>query len=206
MRLYINLILTVLFFNFGSFQVKAEMTLNELIFDDTKSFSLKMLESIPNIGKIQIGPENAEHTIIEFFDYFCGYCKKIHSELVELVESRDDVRVVFLQHPILSESSKVIANIAIAANIQNKGFDFHHYIFTIQGSITSDKLTESIKKSGVDEEMLQVDMNSEEVKKIIKLSSFLAGASGARGTPALFINDEFFGQYIPLNRIKALLN
>ena len=182
------------------------MTLNELIFDDSKSFNLKILEAIPAAGKIQIGPDNAKNTIIEFFDYFCGYCKKIHTELIQLTESRDDLRVIFLQHPILNESSHVIAKIAIAASMQDKGFIFHDTIFNLTGSITSEKLENSIKKSGINQVKLKIDMEKDEVKNIIKLSSFLASASGARGTPAIFINEEFIGGYIPQDRIKALLN
>ena len=205
MRFYISLLFSVLFINLHSFSIKAEITLNDLIFNESNSFHLKILEAIPKEGKIQIGPDNARNTIIEFFDYFCGYCKKIHPELIELVESRDDLRVVFLHHPILNDSSHVIARIAIAASMQDKGFEFHQAIFSIQGSITSQKLQESIIKSGVNEAKLSIDMDKDQVKKIIKLSSFLAGGAGARGTPAIFINEEFIGGYLPKERISALL-
>ena len=114
---------------------------------------------------------------------------------MELATSRDDVRVVFLHHPILNESSRVIAKIAIAASMQGKGFEFHDSIFTIQGSITNEKLKESIKKAGINE-----------VEKIIKLSSFLASGSGARGTPSIFINDKFYPGYLPKEKIESLLN
>ncbi|SVB46787.1 uncharacterized protein METZ01_LOCUS199641 [marine metagenome] len=206
MRLSLNLFFYVLFLSFLNLSVKAEMTLNNLIFDDTKPYHLKILDALPIEGKIQFGPDNATHTIIEFFDYFCGYCKKIHPELLELVESRDDVRVVFLQHPILNESSKVIAKIAIAAGMQGKGFEFHDYIFTVQGSITNEKLKESIKKADINEVKLAIDLDRDEVEKIMKLSSFLASGSGARGTPSIFINDTFYPGYLPKAKIEALLN
>ena len=77
MRLSLNLFFYVLFLSFLNLSVKAEMTLNNLIFDDTKPYHLKILDALPIEGKIQIGPDNATHTIIEFFDYFCGYCKNI---------------------------------------------------------------------------------------------------------------------------------
>ena len=206
MRLSINLFFITLFLCFLSWSTRAEMTLNNLIFDDTKPYHLKILDALPLEGKIQFGPDNATHTIIEFFDYFCGYCKKIHPELIELVESREDVRVVFLQHPILNESSRVIAKIAIAASMQGKGFEFHDSIFTIQGSITNEKLKESIIKASINEVKLAIDLDRDEVEKIIKLSSFLANGSGARGTPSIFINDKFYPGYLPKEKIEALLN
>jgi protein-disulfide isomerase len=205
MRLYLVLIFSVLFFIIKPVYSKNQITLDYLVFDDSTPFYLKILESIPDAGKIQIGPDNAKNTIIEFFDYFCGYCKKIHPELIDLVKSNDDLRVVFIHHPILNESSNVLAEIAIAASMQNKGYEFHHALFSLEGSITSEKLQESIKKSGINEIKLKIDMEKDEIKKIIKLSSFLASGSGARGTPSIFINEEFIGGYIPPDRIKGLL-
>ena len=205
MRLHIIFIFSVLFLNFLSFTVRSEITLNYLIFDDSTPYNLKILEAIPNEGKIQFGADNAEHTVIEFFDYFCGYCKKFHPEIINLAKRRGDLRVIFLQHPILNESSKVLAKVAIAANMQNKGFDLHHSLFSIQGSITAEKLQESILESGLDEVKLKIDMERDGVKKIIKLSSFLASGAGARGTPSIFVNEEFIGGYLSPDRIEGLL-
>ena len=205
MRLYLILIFSVLFIIVKPVYSKSEMTLDYLIFDDSIPFHLKILDIIPDEGKIQIGRDDAKNTIIEFFDYFCGYCKKIHPELIDLVNSNNDLRVVFIQHPVLNDSSKVLAQIAIAASMQNKGFEFHHALFSLEGSITSEKLQESIKEAGINEVKLKIDMEKDYVKKIIKLSSFLASGSGARGTPSIFINEEFIGGYISSNKIERLL-
>ena len=64
-----------------STQLKStEMTLQELFFDKSKPYHLKILDALPKDAVLQVGPDNAENTIIEFMDYFCGYCKKIHPE------------------------------------------------------------------------------------------------------------------------------
>jgi protein-disulfide isomerase len=205
MRLSLSLIFSVLFFSFQSIPTRADVSLDYLLFNESTPLHLKILEAIPSEGKIQIGQDNAKNTIIEFFDYFCGYCKKIHPELMDLANSNNDLRVVFIQHPILNESSVVLAKIAIAATMQNKGFEFHHALFSIEGTITSDKLQEAIKESGINEVKLKIDMEKDNVNKIIKLSSFLASGSGARGTPSIFVNEEFIGGYLPPDRIKGLL-
>ena len=184
---------------------RAEITLDYLIFDDSVPFHLKILDAIPDEGKIQYGPKDAKNIIIEFFDYFCGYCKKIHPELIDLANSNNNLRVIFIQHPILNESSVVLAKIAIAATMQNKGFEIHDALFSIEGTITSEKLQKAIKNSGINEAKLKIDMENDSIEKIIKVSSFLAAGAGARGTPSIFINEEFIGGYIPQSRIKALL-
>ena len=205
MRMLVRVFFIVFFISFLSLGSKAEMTLNDLIFDDSKPYHIKILETLPKDAIIQIGSDNAKHTIIEFFDYFCGYCKKIHPELIELANSRDDIRVVFLQHPILNESSKVMAKFALAANMQGKGFDFHHEIFSIEGSITQEKLNDAVVKSGVNKIEFQIDLEKGEVDKLIALSSFIAGGSGARGTPSMFVNEFFYPGYLSKARIEALL-
>ena len=183
----------------------ADITLNELFFDDSKPYYLKVLDALPQSAIIAIGPQDAENTIIEFMDYFCGYCKKIHSELISVVEKRDDTRVIFLQHPILSDSSNLIAKMVVAANLQGKGWDLHHALFTVKGSLTQQKLDQIIIDSEINKTKLMIDMGKDEIDNTVKLSSFLAMGSGARGTPALFINEEFVGGYLPLEKLESML-
>ena len=185
--------------------INAEISINELIFSNEKPFHLKLLDALPIEAKIEYGPEEAENIIIEFMDYYCGFCKKIQPELISIVEERDDVKVVFLQYPVISENSKKISKFVIAANFQNKGFDLHHSIFSMPGSLTQKKLDQAIDKSGINKTKLKIDLGRPEIDKIIHISSFLAGGIGARGTPAIFINEEFVAGYISKQQIISLL-
>ena len=206
MRYNLTHFFVLIFFLISSSISSSEMTLNELFFDNSKPYNLKIIEALPEKAIIQIGSDDAKNTIIEFMDYFCGYCKKIHSELIGLVNSRDDTRVIFLQHPILSESSTVVAYMVIAANMQNKGFELHNELFSIEGSLNQKKLDEILDKLEINKVKLRIDIGKEEIKNTVSLSSFLANGAGARGTPTLFINEEFVGGYIPINRLEQLLN
>ena len=205
MRYYLLKISVFIFFMLPAHVSSADITLNELFFDDSKPYYLKVLDALPESAIIAIGPQDAENTIIEFMDYFCGYCKKIHSELISVVEKRDDTRVVFLQHPILSDSSNLIAKMVVAANLQGKGWDLHHGLFTVQGSLTQQKLDKIIFDLEINKTKLMIDMGKDEIDNTVKLSSFLAMGSGARGTPALFINEEFVGGYLPLEKLESML-
>ena len=205
MRYYLLKISVFIFFMLPAHVSSADITLNELFFDDSKPYYLKVLDALPDNAIIAIGPEDAENTIIEFMDYFCGYCKKIHSELISVVEKRDDTKVVFLQHPILSESSNLIAKMVVAANLQGKGWDLHHGLFTIKGSLTQQKLDQIIEDTQINKTKLMIDMGKDEIDNTVQLSSFLAMGSGARGTPALFINEEFVGGYLPLEKLESML-
>jgi protein-disulfide isomerase len=205
MRYYLLQISVFIFFMLPVHVSSADITLNELFFDDSKPYYLKVLDALPESAVIAIGPQDAENTIIEFMDYFCGYCKKIHSELISVVEKRDDTRVIFLQHPILSDSSNLIAKMVVAANLQGKGWDLHHGLFTIKGSLNQQKLDQIIIDSEINKTKLMIDIGKDEIDNTVKLSSFLAMGSGARGTPALFINEEFIGGYLPLEKLESML-
>ena len=202
---YLVKISVFIFFMLPTQVLSNEITLNELFFDDSKPYYLKVLDALPESAIIAIGPQDAENTIIEFMDYFCGYCKKIHSELISVVEKRDDTKVVFLQHPILSESSNLIAKMVVAANLQGKGWDLHHGLFSVKGSLTQQKLDQIIIDSEINKTKLMIDMGKDEIDNTVQLSSFLAMGSGARGTPALFINEEFVGGYLPLEKLESML-
>ena len=205
MRYYLLKFSVFIFFMLPAHVSSADITLNELFFDDSKPYYLKVLDALPKSAIIAIGPQDAENTIIEFMDYFCGYCKKIHSELISVVEKRDDTRVIFLQHPILSDSSNLIAKMVVAANLQGKGWDLHHGLFTVKGSLTQQKLDQIIIDLEINKTKLMIDMGKDEIDNTVKLSSFLAMGSGARGTPALFINEEFVGGYLPLEKLESML-
>ena len=206
MRYFKQQILVVIISALSCLSVKAEITVKELFFDESKSFHLKIIDVIPKEGIVQIGNDSAENTIIEFMDYFCGYCKKVHPELLQIAKERDDTRLIFLQHPILSDSSKILANMVVAANMQGKGVEFHNALFNIEGNLNKDKLDKIIEDLEINSVKLNIDMTKKEVSDIVNLSSFLANGSGARGTPTFFINEEFVVGYISIDRIKALLN
>ena len=205
MRYFKRMFLVVIITALSCLPAHSEMTIEKLFFDNSEPFHLKILKVIPEEGIIQIGEDNAKNTIIEFMDYFCGYCKKIHSELISVVEKRDDTKVVFLQHPILSESSNLIAKMVVAANLQGKGWDLHHGLFTVKGSLTQQKLDQIIIDTQINKTKLMIDMGKDEIDNTVQLSSFLAMGSGARGTPALFINEEFVGGYLPLEKLESML-
>ena len=200
-RIFLSVILTAL----SCLPVKAEMTIEKLFFDNSKPFHLKILDVIPKEGIIQIGNDSSENTIIEFMDYFCGYCKKVHPELLKIANDREDTRVIFLQHPVLSESSRLLANMVVAANMQEKGLEFHNALFGIEGNLNNAKLQKIIDDLEINSAKLNIDMSQEDVKNIVDISSFMASGSGARGTPTFFINEELVIGYISINRIEALL-
>jgi protein-disulfide isomerase len=129
-------------------------------------------------------------TLVEFFDYNCGYCKRAFKNIVKLMEKDKDLRVVFVELPILSEESKEASLAAIAAAKQNKYFEFHQGLMLAPGAVDKDKIYKVAKEIGLDVDKLKADMKSPEVVKQIEKNLKISSAMGLQGTPAFFIGDE----------------
>ena len=195
----------IIFYSNQIFADSNNITVSELVLGNKEEFHLRILEAIPKSGQIIIGSNNAENTIIEFFDYNCGYCIKMHPELVDIAIKRDDTRVIFLQYPIISEMSAKLARLVLAANYQDKGFDIHHALLTQKGSLTEEKINQIMKDVKIDLQKIQEDLKRNEIEDTLQITSFIASAIGIRGTPAVFINSEFNPGYVPKSIIEKIL-
>jgi protein-disulfide isomerase len=79
-------------------------------------------------------------TVVEFFDYRCGYCKRSMPFVQELPEKYDNkVRVVFKEYPIFGGISETAALAALAAGKQDKYYDMHVALMNLK---SNDELTE----------------------------------------------------------------
>jgi protein-disulfide isomerase len=129
-------------------------------------------------------------TLVEFFDYNCGYCRKAFENVLNLTKEENDVRVVFVEFPILSEDSRVASQAAIASTKQNKYFEFHTALMRHNGPVTSEAVFKIAADVGLNVEKLKTDMKAPEVDALIEKNLQLGTAMGVQGTPAMFIGDE----------------
>jgi protein-disulfide isomerase len=129
-------------------------------------------------------------TMVEFFDYNCGYCRKAFDEIVGLTAEEKDLRVVLVEFPILSEDSRVASQAAIASAKQDKYWEFHSALMQHKGPITSDTVFKVAGDVGLDVEKLKADMQAPDVDAEIEKNLQLGTAMGIQGTPAFFVGDE----------------
>lgn len=149
-----------------------------------------------------IGPEDADITIVEFFDYNCGYCKKALNDLSTVLKDDDNIRVVFKEFPVLSPESHEAAKWSLASNMQGKYFDFHQALMMHRGQKNKDAFKKIADDLGLDFEKLEKDSQSARVKSTLDEMRDLAGALGVRGTPGFVINDQLYPGWIPADRMK----
>lgn len=138
-----------------------------------------------------IGPDDAEVTLVEFFDYRCGFCKRVVDDIAALPAAHDGrVRVVFKELPILSAESRQAALAALAAGEQGKYFDMHLALMEATSSYSDAEINRIAEDAGVDVAKMRADMKSTEVQEKLSASLELARDLGVNGTPAFFIGEE----------------
>lgn len=136
------------------------------------------------------GDPDGDITVVEFFDYNCGYCRRGLSDVVKLVESDPKVRVVFKELPILSKGSEEAARVALAARNQGKYWELHRALLEARGRANEASALKLAEGLGFDMEQLKADMDSEEVKAEIAQAEALAKKMGINGTPHFLVGDR----------------
>lgn len=162
---------------------------------------------INNAGDFSIGPADAPVTVVEFFDYRCGFCKRSAEWATELPEKYDNqVRVVFKEFPILSTESEKAALAAIAAGKQDKYVEMHMALMELDNGsgFGPDQIDAAAESVGVDVATMRADMKSIEVQKTVADAKSLARTLGITGTPAFIIGDEAISG-ADIQRVEALI-
>lgn len=137
------------------------------------------------------GNPNAKITVVEFFDYNCGYCKRSFGDIAKLLEADKDIKVVFKELPILAKASEEAARVALAARIQGKYWEVHRAIFEHKGPANeANSLKAAEKVAGIDMAKLKADMSSPEVTAEIAKTKELAAKMGINGTPHFLVGDR----------------
>ncbi|HEY8190111.1 MAG TPA: DsbA family protein [Micavibrio sp.] len=136
------------------------------------------------------GNEKGDVTIVEFFDYNCGYCKMAFKDVQTLIDEDKNVRIVFKDIPILSEASRTAARYALAADKQGKYWDFHKALMEKGGANNEDSIKKTAADLGLDMKKLETDADSPEIRAILEKNLELARTIGITGTPGFVIADQ----------------
>ncbi|MCC3860901.1 DsbA family protein [Pseudemcibacter aquimaris] len=167
---------------------------------------LESEELLYNDGYSHIeGNPDGDITIVEFYDYNCGYCKQVPEDLARLLEEDGNIRVIFKELPILAESSEYASIAAMAAQKQGKFMDFHNALMQNRRQLTEELILEIARDSGIDEEQLLQDMADPEIEANIMKNKYLVQNLGISGTPGFIIGTQVIPGYIPFDRLKDIV-
>ena len=151
----------------------------KLIFESTRG---------PSFGNPQ-----GDVTLVEFFDYNCGYCKRAMQDVMQLTKDDPKLKVVFKEFPVLGPGSVEAAKVAVAVRMQDKGgkyIEFHRRLLGSRGEANKERALAAAKDAGFDMARIEKDLQSPEIADTLKESARLAESLGLNGTPTFVIADE----------------
>jgi protein-disulfide isomerase len=160
--------------------------------------------------QVVLGNPQGDVTMVEFFDYNCGYCKRALADMLELMKGDPKLRVVLKEFPVLGEGSVDAARVAVAARMQDKTgkkyLDFHQKLLANRGQVGRPQALAAAKEAGFDMNRMEKDMAGDEPKATLEESFKLADALGLSGTPSYVVGSDVVIGAVGLATLKEKVN
>lgn len=156
-----------------------------------------------------IGNPKGTVTLVEFFDYNCGYCKRALDDLDHLMKENKDLRVILRDFPILSPNSVQAAIIAVAAHDQFQGdkfWEFHRKLLATKGMVGKEQALDVAKSLGADMDKLTADAAKTSVKPAIQGSVDIAKELSLNGTPSYVLGDDVLIGAVGYDELNAKIS
>ena len=170
-----------------------------------KNIGQKQNELFNDENSPQYAPQGYDVSIVEFYDYACGYCKKAQATVDELIKADPKLRVIYRDFPILGEASFEMAKVSIAVNLiaPNSFRKFHDALMK-----TNDKgkkaALNAAKSAGVDTKKIEDTLKNDKdkIEKILQDNLSLGSSVGITGTPGFIIGEELIPGAMDVNTFK----
>ncbi|HML13443.1 MAG TPA: DsbA family protein [Xanthobacteraceae bacterium] len=144
--------------------------------------------------QVTLGNPKGDVTMVEFFDYNCGYCRRALGDMLQLLKTDPNLKVVLKEYPVLGPGSLEAAQVAVAARMQDrtgkKYLDFHQRLLGGHGPADKAHALAAAKEAGFDIARIEKDLGSDEVSETLKENMKVAEAIGLDGTPSYIIGSD----------------
>jgi protein-disulfide isomerase len=154
------------------------------------------------------GNPDGDITLVEFMDYRCGYCRKAHAEVAELVKSDGNIRYVIKEFPILGEGSLLSSQFAIAIRLLHGDDAYktaHNALIALRGDATEETLARLATELGHDPAPILAKMGTPEVLAVIEANHVLATDMDISGTPTFVMQDTMLRGYVLLEDMRRIV-
>lgn len=185
-----------------AYEAKAEAQRAEMMKTRLPKFYEALNEMKDELKPFMIG--QGDVTVVEFFDYNCGYCRRALPDVLSLVEEDKNVKALFLEFPVLSSDSLAVARVGIAAAKQGRYIDFHRAVME-GGPAKEETALQIAEKLGLDMEKLKADMASPDTAHLIGKLAQLGRELFIDGTPSFIIGDKVYPGAAELEQLQEMV-
>ena len=162
-----------------------------------------------DVNDPKYGTPNAKNSIVTFYDYNCGYCKKMSEVIKQIVDGKQDVYIVFKELPILGADSLKASKLAIAVYkiAPVKYLDFHFALMDDSSDSSIDQKVQNICKTlGIDNAKLYKEIEDPSVQSVIDKNLEIAKGIGFRSTPTVIVNEQLIPGYVNYDKLMSIIN
>lgn len=154
---------------------------------EAKELIKKYANQVFNDNQTLVGNPTGDVTLVEFFDYQCGHCKKMASVVTNVIEKAPNLRVIYKEFPIFGGQSTTLAKAALAAGMQKNYAAMHNALLSADKRLNENAIIAIAKSLNLDIPKFKQDMQSKEVQQIIADTRKLGEQIHLMGTPAFII-------------------
>lgn len=152
-----------------------------------------------------IGNPDGKVTVVEFFDYNCGYCKSMFETVLDSMQDNDEIRLVLIEFPILGPNSVVASKAALASREQDLYGPFHQAMMSHRGSLNEATIMTLARGVGIDVNQLQKDMKDPSLDEIIDKNRAIAQQLEISGTPAFIVGSTLIPGAVSAEQFNQLV-
>jgi len=143
------------------------------------------------------GAARPDVTLVEYYDYACGFCRKSIPDIERLVAEDKGLRVVFRELPILGPNSLAAARVALAASKAGKFAAYHDALYAA-GPPSPETIASVAATIGV----APTPQDNPEQEAELKRNFQIAGQLGATGTPLFVVGDRVINSAVGYDALK----
>lgn len=147
------------------------------------------------------GAAQGDVTLVEFFDYACGYCRTALADIAKLVAADKGLKVVYRELPILSDESSQAAKVSLLAAERGQYMPFHNAMYAA-GRVTRDTIIAAAAKAGIGKADAEAAMASTKYDAEIEKNIALAQKLQATGTPTFVVGDQSLNGAVGYDALK----
>src|SRR5258706_12612538 len=120
---------------------------------------------------VVLGNPKGDVTMVEFFDYNCGFCKRAMADMLELLKDDPKLKIILKEFPVLGPGSVDAAKVAVAVRMQDKSgkkyLEFHQKLLGGRGQADKARALAVAKEVGMDMKRMDTDMAASEVNVLL---------------------------------------
>ncbi|MCT4683450.1 MAG: DsbA family protein [Roseicyclus sp.] len=157
---------------------------------------------------VVLGNPEGDITVVEFMDYRCGFCRRAHPEVLDLVELDGNIRLVVKEFPILGEQSVLASRFAIATRValgDEAYFEVFDAMMTMRGDMTQPALMALAEGLGLDSAAIVASLDDPLVRQTIDYNRALGERLQISGTPTFVFGDQMVRGYVPLDGMLEIV-